>query len=310
MATRRNWTMRPFEPGVDNAGVVRLLMQVATFDGSVPALNETSLAARIAHPHAEGARAWQVAVANNGSIVGALLVAFVGTMRTEVLVAVNPAFRRQGIGRALLRAAPADRRLLCTTRASVPAATALLENEGFLERHRSTLLRREAQGVRLLDAGDDLRITEDIRSDARRAIVALTAALGEDADDDRATMKARLARPRCKAFYLESCASDGSWSDVGVCIIAPCDRAKKGERTAAGEAIVGVIEDVGLMKAMRGRGLSRALVRVGMRAIQDAAFRFVEVSADNRRAAAVELYLKEGFEAVDEEIHWMRREPG
>jgi ribosomal protein S18 acetylase RimI-like enzyme len=97
---------------------------------------------------------------------------------------------------------------------------------------------------------------------------------------------------------------------AGASIIAPCDRAKKGERTAAGEPIVGVIEDVGLMKSMRGRGLSRALVRVGMRAIQDTAFRFVEVSADNRRAAAVDLYLKEGFEAVDEEIHWMRREPG
>jgi ribosomal protein S18 acetylase RimI-like enzyme len=309
MATRKTWTVRPFQPGQDDAGVARLLMSVATFDGSVAAWTEQALKARLAHPGADGGSGWRVAIANN-AVVGALLVAFVGTLRTEIVVAVNPAFRRQGIGRALLEEAPARRRLLCTSRESVPAATALLTSAGFLERYRSVVLRREAAGVKRLEPDDGMRVLEDGRNDARRAVAALVAVLGEDADDDRAWMKLRLARPRCKALYLEVPDDAGGFVDGGICIVAPCDRAKKGERTASGEAVIGVIEDVGLTRAMRGKGLSRLVVRAGMRAVQDAGFRVIEASADKRRAAAVELYQKEGFDAVDEEIHWMRREDG
>jgi GNAT superfamily N-acetyltransferase len=304
MATRRTWSIRPFAPGTDEAGIARLLLSVATFDGSVAAWSEQELAVRLAHPRAQGGGGWRVAVAN-GAVVGALLVSFIGTLRTEILVAVNPAFRRQGIGRALLEAAPTRRRLLCTSRDSVPAATALLTAAGFLERYRSVLLRREAAGVRRLEAAEGFRIIEDERSDARRAIAALTAAVGEDSDDDRASMTLRLARLRCKAYYLQTM-PDGA--DVGVCIVAPCDRAKKGERTASGDAVVGVLEDVGLHPTMRGRGLSRLLVRAGMRSLQDSGFRLIEARADKRRPAAVALYQKEGFDPVDEEIHWVRRE--
>jgi GNAT superfamily N-acetyltransferase len=307
MATRRGWNIRPYRAGADDAALGRLLLAVATFDGSVAAWSDGALAARLAHPSARGGAGWRVAEAAN-AVVGVLLVFDVGTVRSEVILAVNPAFRRQGIGRALLLEVPPTRRALVQSRESVPAATALLTSAGFVERHRSALLRREAQGVTRLDAGDDVRIVEDGRGDARRAILALALAVGDDADDDRAGMKARLARPRCRALYLEKASADGQRTDAGVCIVGPCERARKGERTAAGEPIVGVIEDVGLMKSLRGQGLSRALVRAGMRAIQDAGFRMIEATADKRRAAALDLYLKEGFEAVDEDIHWMRRE--
>jgi GNAT superfamily N-acetyltransferase len=308
MAARKSWTIRPFQAGHDDASIARLLLSVATFDGSVAAWTEQALTAKLAQPQSQGGSSWRVAVANN-AVVGALLVSFVGTLRTEVVLAVNPAFRRQGIGRALLEEAPPGRRLLCRSRESVPAATALLTSAGFVERYRSALLRREASGIQRLEPEPGLRVVEDPRSDARRAIVALTSVLGEDADDDRAWMKMRLARPRCKALYLEA-DDDAGTIDAGICLIAPCDRAKKGERTASGEAVIGVLEEVGLMKSMRGKGLSRLLVRAGMRAIQDAGFRVVEASADRRRAAAVELYVKEGFDVVDEDIHWMRREDG
>jgi GNAT superfamily N-acetyltransferase len=308
MATRKSWSIRPFQAGQDEAGVARLLLNVATFDGSVAAWTEKALAAKLAQPQSNGGSAWRVAVANN-AVVGVLVVSFVGTLRTEIVLAVNPAFRRQGIGRALLEEAPDQRRLLCTSRESVPAATALLTSAGFVERYRSVLLRREASGVKRLDPDGGMRVLEDARSDARRAIVALTAVLGEDADDDRAWMRVRLDRPRCKALYLEVDDAAGT-IDAGICVVAPCDRAKKGERTASGEAVIGVLEDVGLMKSMRGKGLSRVVVRAGMRAIQDAGFRVIEASADKRRAAAVELFLKEGFDVVDEDIHWMRREDG
>jgi ribosomal protein S18 acetylase RimI-like enzyme len=307
MATRTSWTIRPFEPGADDVGVVRLLRNVATFDGSVPAWSEEALSVRCAHPLSRGGKAWRVAVKND-AIIGALIVTFVGTLRTNIVVAVNPAFRRQGIGRDLLAFAPTDRRLLCTSRGSVAAATALLSSTGFVERFRSVILRQEAGSVRHFELDDGFRIAEDIRNDARRAAAIARLAMGDDIDDDPQWLKVRLARPRCKALYLESVAANGAVADGGLCIVAPCDRAKKGERTASGEAIVGVLEDIGLVKALRGRGLSRALVRAGMRAIKDAGFRVIEATADKRREAAVELYVKEGFEVIDEEIHWVRKE--
>jgi ribosomal protein S18 acetylase RimI-like enzyme len=304
MATRKSWTLRPFEPGNDDAGVARLLLNVATFDGSVAAWSQQALAARLAHPSSHGGGAWRVAVAN-GVVVGALIVSFPGSLRTGLVLAVNPAFRRQGIGRALLEAAPPGRRLLTTSRESVPAASALLSAAGFLERHRSAVLRREAADIEPVVTEDGFRIVEDERGDARRAMAALSVAVDEDLDDDRAWMTLRLARPRSRVLYLQSAADQG---DVGVCVVAPCDRAKKGERSASGAPVIGVLEHIGLHKAMRGRGLSRLLVRAGMRAVQDAGFRLIEVSADRRRPAALTLYRKEGFDLVDDEIHWIRRE--
>ena len=310
MASKKAWSVRSYQPTADAAGVVKLLSAVATFDGSVAAWGEDLFAAKVGHPSARPG-AWRVAVASNGAIIGVLLVFFVGTVRTELVLAVNPAFRRQGIGRTLLDQAPHDRRLLVTSRLSVGGAQALMESAGFVERHRSLLMRKEAQGIRQLvpDLDDTAcAIIEDTRREARRAILALTGALGEEADDDRAWMKARLARPRAAVLYLEVEGPDGKPVDGGICIVAPCERAKKGERTAAGDPIVAVIEEVGLMKNLRGRGLSRALVRAGEHQAQVIGYRFVEVSADKRRASAVELYQKEGFDVVDEDIHWLRTE--
>jgi ribosomal protein S18 acetylase RimI-like enzyme len=312
MATKRAWTVRPFRPGEDDAGVMKVLWATATFDGSVEAWGPELFRARLNHGSAKGGAGWRVATATNGTVIGALLLFHPGTVRTELHIAVNPAFRRQGIGRALLDEAPPDRRLLCTSRDSVGGARALLEGAGFVERYRSLLMRKEAQGIKpfLKELVDDVAVVEDTKRDARRAILALTAATGETdlegGSDDRAWMKARLSRERATALYLGTTGPDGKPADGGVCLIGPSERAKKGERTAAGDAIVGVIEDVGLVKSLRGRGLSRALVRAGMCKVQEIGYRFVEVSADKRRAAAVELYEREGFETVDEDIHWMR----
>jgi len=307
MATKKGWSIRAYEPGGDDAAVVKLLSQVATFDGGLEAWSEPMFQARFAHPSAHSGEAWRVAVSSNGTVIGALLVLFVGTLRTEIIIGVNPAFRRQGIGRALLELAPRDKRLMCTSRESVGGAGALLEHARFRERHRSLLMRRETAGVGALPV-EGMTLVDDDKRDARRAIITLTAALGDDVDDDRGLMKARLGRERCGVVYLEARGPDGKATDAGICIVSPCDRAKKGERAASGMPNVGVISEVGLVRNMRGKGLSRALVREGIRLAERLGFRFVEVAADKRRAAAVELYEREGFETVDEEVHWLRKE--
>lgn len=307
MATKRAWSTRPFERGRDDASVVKLLLQVATFDGGAEAWSDTLLAARLAHPSAHEGAPWRVAVSSNGSVIGVLLVFFVGTLRTELVVAVNPAFRRQGIGRALLDLAPREKRLLCSSRVSVGGASAMLEGAGFTERHGSLLMRREVGRAPSLPM-EGMAFNEDARKDARRAIVALTAALGDEVDDDRGWMEARLSRERCGVVYLQAPGTDGEIVDAGICVVSPSDRARKGERTASMESIVGVLSDVGLMRTMRGKGVSRALVREGIRLAERLGFRFVEVSADKRRTPAIELYEREGFETIDEELHWLRKE--
>ena len=86
MAKKQAWSVRTFQAGQDDAGVVKLLGQVATFDGSLAALSPEMLAARLGHPSARSGSAWQVAVANNGGVIGALMVYFTGTVRCEVVV--------------------------------------------------------------------------------------------------------------------------------------------------------------------------------------------------------------------------------
>lgn len=260
--------------------------------------------ARLAHPaHRKGA-SWRVAVAGNGAIVGALEVGFVGSVRTELLLGVNPAWRRQGIGRALLDEAPQERRLLVTSRASAQGASELLSSAGFSERYREARMRRKAKGLEPLEVPDGGRVEVDPGRDVKRLVAALQNVFGDDGETDEGLVAAWLARPGCKALYLTL-----ARRDYGVCLVAGSEHAKKSERNASGEPTIGVVEQVGLAKAMRGKGMSRPLVRAGLLELARGGFVELEVSADRRRDSAVELYEAEGFALVDDDIHWMRREP-
>ena len=87
----------------------KLWAGVCSFDASVPTRTAAEIEARLKHPAHERGAHWRVVIAGNGAIVGALEVGFIGTVRTEVMLAVTPAWRRQGVGRALLQAAPRRR---------------------------------------------------------------------------------------------------------------------------------------------------------------------------------------------------------
>ena len=303
MAVRKQWTIRPFAPD-DKTGMQRLWAGVASFDGSVRARSPAEMDALLAHPSHQQGKHWRVAVAGNGAIVGALEVAYIGTVRTELMFAVNPAWRRQGIGRALLDAAPKDRRLLVSTHASVQGALELLTSTGFTERYREARMRRKAKGLEALPPGDGAVIVVDDKRDTRRLLMALLTVFADDAEQDEALAAAWLDRPGCRALYL----SVGG-HDYGVCLVAGSERAKKSERNAGGEPTVGVVEQVGLAKAVRGKGMSRPLVRAGLLELAKAGFVDIEVLADRRRESAVELYEAEAFQVVDEDVHWIKREP-
>lgn len=301
--TKRAFTIRPFDEGADRAGVLKLWTAVAGFDGSVSARTPEILNALLAHPASRGCSGWRVAVAGNGAVVGVMEVQFVGTLRTELSIAVNPAWRRQGIGAALLDEAPAGKRLLVASRDSVAGATALLKGAGFSERYREARLRRRVHGLEPIEPPAGARIVEDPNRDPARCVAAFTAVFGDEAEQDVPLVRALLSRPGASVLYTVV-----QKRDHGVCVVVGNDRARKVERDHAGEPTVGLVERVGLTKEMRGRGLSRSLVRAGMMRLARSGYADIEVLADRRRPSAVELYEKEGFVVVDEDVHWMRRE--
>lgn len=282
----------------------KLWAGVCSFDGSVPTRTTAEIDARLKHPAHEGGAHWRVVIAGNGAIVGALEVGFIGTVRTEVLCAVNAAWRRQGIGRALLQAAPRERRLLVTSRASVTGAAELLTSEGFTERYREARMRRKSKGLDPLEIPDGAVVAVDTERDVERCLASLLEVFGDDAEQDAGLVTAWLRRPDCRVLYLKV----GS-RDVGICIIAGSEHAKRSERKPDGASTIGVVEQVGLTKQVRGKGMSRPLVRAGLVELAKMGFADLEVLADRRRASAAELYEAEGFAVVDDEVHWIKREP-
>jgi GNAT superfamily N-acetyltransferase len=300
---KQQWTVRPFDPSLDKPGWIKLWAGVSGFDGSVPLRTAAEVDARLQHrAHKRGA-AWRVAVAGNGAIVGALEVGHVGTLRSEVWCAVNPAWRRQGIGRALLQEVPPERRALVTARGSVSGADELLTAEGFTERYREARMRRAAKGLSSMPIPEGGKVIIDPKKDVGRAVAALVEVYGEDAETDTPLVTAWLARPGCQVLYLTV-----AERNYGICVVSGSDRAKKNERDTNGDARIGVIDKVGLSKVMRGKGMSRPLIRAGLLALKDAGFEHLEVLVDRRKPSAAELYETEGFTTLDDEIHWMRKE--
>lgn len=299
------WSLRKFVPENDKAGVLKLWRDAAGFDASVPVLSESQLDALLAHPMASRGEAWWVAVASNDAVVGALDVRFVGSLRTKIGLAVNPAWRKRGIGRALLDSAPEGKRLLVTSRASVMGATHLLESGGFEERFREVRLRRPVDGSHLpsLKLPSWARTREDEAREALRFISASKTVFGPEEVDDPRFVAADLQRPGVRVIYLVT-----PKGDDGICVLGPSLQVRKSELGPDQTSTVGLIERVALSKATRGKGVSRALVRAGQRQLVADGYEHIEVVADKRRPKAVDLYLREGFEVHDEDVHWIRRE--
>jgi ribosomal protein S18 acetylase RimI-like enzyme len=298
---KRQWTLRPFDEDADATGVLKLWTAIAGFDGSVDAPAPDVFRAIV---ETTGGASWRVALAGNGAIVGALQLQQLGTLRTSLVIAVNPSWRQMGIAKSMLAEAPVDKRLLVTTRASVPGTAELLTTTGFTERYREVRLRRAAAELDAIAVPDGATIVVDSACSPTRLATALKETLDlDDADLDLEVLGAQLRQPGTRALYLVL-----GGRDLGVCVVGASGRARRSERSASGEPRVGVVERVGLSPLLRGKGMSRSLVRAGLRTLVDLGYAELEVTADQRRPAAVDLYVKEGFSVIDEDVHWMRKE--
>jgi GNAT superfamily N-acetyltransferase len=300
---KRQWDVRPFDAAKHRSAVLRLWSGVSGFDASIPVRSEEELDAVLAHESADGGAAWRVAVAGNDAVVGIMDLRFVGTKRTRVRVAVNPAWRHQGVATSLFKQLPEGKRLLAVSRGSLDAATSFFEKHGFAERHRDTRLRRGRQKFEPLELPSWAELEEDDERDPERFIRVAADAFGEAEESDPALVAAHLGRPGVRLLYLKT-----PQGDQGMCMVSALDCAKKSERNKAGESRIGLLERVGLAKACRGKGLSRPLVRAGLGLLWDGGYEEFEVVSDGRRPQGQRLYESDGFEPVDEAIHWIRRD--
>lgn len=304
MSSQPAWRIRPFSSS-DKGGLLRLWSSVSFHDGTVAARSAEWLDAMLEHPRTQNGRAWYVAEAGK-AVVGALEVQFLGKLRTEVAVVVDAGFRRQGIASALIRKAPYQRRLLIRSRSNTPGAGALLSGAGFEERYREVRLRRRTQGLVPLKVPSSIEVVEDRHRDVDRFLRCAASVFGEEfeqSDDERNLWQALLWRTGCRLVYMRE-----KGRDIGLCLGALCDAARKQERDAGGVPTVGVIEKVGLIDAVRGRGLSRPLVRAGCLSLAAQGLTSIEASVDMRRPSAMKLYSEESFAPYDEDILWMRAE--
>jgi len=283
--------------------VAKLLKAVAGFDASVAAKSRKWLQVMLEHPAVAEAAQWQLAEAPNGAVVACCLPLHVGTTRTELILAVNPAWRRQGIGTAFMESLPKTRRYLVDSRSSVEGAAALLVNAGFEERYRHFIMRRPV--------GDEphgklpawAKIDDDTTHDAERLRSADLLINGEDAETHLPLLEQRLSRPGARLLYMVT-----PKGDEGYASLIANEHSKKSEFDRNGAPTVGFLEHIGLSKAVRGKGLSRPLLRAALQAFAEDGYQQVEVLVDGRRKAAVDLYEHEGFEKTDEVIHWIRRD--
>lgn len=299
----RAFQIRAFDAATDGPAALKLWAAVSGYDGGAPTRTPAQLKALLgSEPHA-GGEAWRVAVAGNGAVVGLMEVGFIGTKRTSVHVAVNPAWRRAGVATGLLHRLPEGRRLLVQSRASIEGATALLQREGFSERKRHLRMRRSAHHAEVSGLPKWASFDEDTALDPSRLRRALLLIFGEDAESDLAVLDALLRRPGTRALYLVT--PNG---DEGLALVGASARCLKGELDRNGVPTVGRLLHVGLSKACRGKGLSRKLIRAGLNALAEEGYRTFEVSAEKKRTSAIELYEGEGFETVDEDIDWIRRD--
>lgn len=302
MTAGRSFRVAPIEPE-HVQGVVKLYRAVAGFEGSVPEQGADLVEALLSHPSSQGGRAWRVALAQNGAVVGVLSVRFVGTKRTEISLAVNPAWRRRGIGKALLESVPEGKRLLVTSHANVEAATAFLEKAGFQERWRDVRMRRRGARSEPPKLPGWAELEEDWAKDPARYARAAREAFGDDDAPDEAMARALLSRPGARVLYLKT-----PQGDQGVSLVLGLPWAKKAERSAEGEPAVGLLERIGLAKPCRGKGLSRPFVRASLLLLEESGYEEIEVVADGRKEQAIDLYRREGFESIGEVIRWIRRD--
>lgn len=219
----------------------------------------------------------------------------------ELAVAVRPASRGQGLGRALATAAMAtdpDRPWFAWAHGDLPAARRLLTGLGFQPERALLRMGRELDGPGAAAARPAQPPEVVIRAfrvgeDEERFLAANRAAFADHPEQGRldlAGLRARMALPWFDPHGLLLAEEDGHvlgfhWTKV----VSP----------GVGEVYV-----LGLVPEARGRGLAGVLLWAGLDHLQQAGATQVELYVDDDNLPAVALYEGHGFTILDRDVRF------
>jgi mycothiol synthase len=224
---------------------------------------------------------------------------------------VHPAYRRRGVGTALLIAAESAARaqevlpITLTGRvySDIPGGETLFRQRGYTEVRRFYLMSLSLVGrlfapVEAAPPGVTLRAFQE--QDLAALVEADNAIFAGHWGSRTRTMQAwrremQESRPYDPSLWLLAWENDRI---VGECL---CHQSREAGPTDAWISILGVRQD------WRGRGLGRTLVVRGLQILQESGFTSASLHVDAENTPALKLYRSVGMEVTRTRVHFARR---
>lgn len=300
------------ETEIDVPGVLALLRAATAADGVRPVSEEAEL--RLQHGSAPGGR--DLVVRDGGDLAG-----YARFDDGVAELVVHPAFRRRGLGTALLRQLldlAGSRALSIWAHGDLPGSAELLGSHGFA-RARVLLQMRLP-----LDGEDPAEVDADPRAALPEGVHVEAFRPGRD--------EAAWLRVNARAFATHP--EQGSWTaeDLQLRQAEPWFDAEgflmawRGDPDADGQLLgshwtkthpagdvadepVGEVYVVGVDPDAQGMSLGRALTDLGLAHLRARGLDQVLLYVDEDNAAAVRLYESRGFRRFSVDVSW-RRAPG
>lgn len=313
---------RHFNGPADYAGMVRANMAARRHDGVVETVSVEGMASEYAHlTNSDLTHDLLIGEVDGG------IVAYGRTEWTELneggrgyisICLVDPAWRRRGIGRAMLRWQEERRRqvaaghrdvaprwLISYAPESNQGATALLSSEGY------TVVRRYHEMVRpnlgaiadaTVPAGLELRSGRP--DQARQVWEAMAEAFRDhfgEQDESEAAYQRFVNDPQFNPA-LWVVAWDGD--EVAGVVINLIDDPEEGPN---GPERLATLDAVSVRRPWRRRGLARAMVAESLRRVRDAGATRATLGVDtDNENRALDLYTRAGFAPVNTELEWRK----
>lgn len=251
-------------------------------DGASPLDEAAGLA--LAHPDLRGGSLW---LAGDG---------FAFLRGHDLDLAVAPASRGHGLGRALAEAALADAPGVVTawSHADHPAAATLAASLGFTAARALWVMEREAGPVDVPEV-EGVRIRGYRDSDAEEVLRVNAAAFAhhpEQGSMDAADLAERMAEP---------------WFDPAGLLVADAgDRLLAFHWTKQHDAEHGEVYVVAVDPAAQGRGLGRAVTAAGLAHLASLGVRRIVLYVESDNAPALATYTRLGFVHTSTHVQYAR----
>ncbi|MEX0426775.1 mycothiol synthase [Nocardioides sp. DS6] len=260
------------------SGVLAVAAATAAADGVAP-LDEATLLTLRHHPE-------QVRIWGDNRGVGLLI-------GEDLSLVVLPNHRGTGLGKRLLREAPADQPLTAWSHGDHPAAAALAASHGWRRARELWVMRRPTADLASLGPAPDGVEIRGFRAGDEDELLRVNAAAfahhPEQGALDRAGLAERMGEP-----WFEPAGLIEAWDTA-------TGRLLGFHWTKRHSADLGEVYVVGIDPAAQGRGLGKHLTLAGLHHLADVREIHLYVEADNE--PAVRLYSGLGFTHTQADTH-------